>query len=64
MLSWWLLASFILLCLALFFLPRKNDISPTPEEIHKSYQLKRAMNLVEEKDMRRFYEDIRGLYPL
>lgn len=60
----WFLASFILLCLALFFLPRKKNIPPTPEEIHRAYQLERAMNLVEEKDMRRFYEDIRNLYPL
>jgi len=39
-------------------------VPPTPEEIHKAYQLKRAMNIVEEKDTKRFYEDIRNLYPL
>jgi hypothetical protein len=60
----WLLTSFILLCLALFFLPRKKNILPTPEEMHRAYQLERAMSIVDEKDTKRFYEDIRGLYDL
>ena len=64
MLLVWLLVLFIAFVLALFFIPRKEPHVPTPEEIHKVIKIKHAMEIVEEKDTKRFYEDIRSLYPL
>lgn len=64
MLLVWFLVSFIALALTLFFIPRKEEYVPTPEEIHKAIKIKHAMEIVEEKDTKRFYEDIRSLYPL
>jgi hypothetical protein len=64
MLLVWFLVLFIGFVLTLFFIPRKEPYVPTPEELHKAIKIKHAMEIVEEKDTKRFYEDIRGLYPL
>lgn len=64
MLLVWFLALFIALALALFFIPRKEPYVPTPKEIHRAIKIKHAMEIVEEKDTKRFYEDIRRLYPV
>jgi hypothetical protein len=60
----WILAIFIGFVLTLFFIPRKQPYVPSPQEIHRSIKIKHAMEIVEEKDTKRFYEDIRSLYPL
>ena len=60
----WFLVLFIALMLTLFFIPRKEPYVPTPQEIHRAIKIKHAMEIVEEKDTKRFYEDIRSLYPL
>ena len=64
MLLVWFLVLFIALTLTLFFIPRKEPYVPTPQEIHRALKIKHAMEIVEEKDTKRFYEDIRSLYPL
>jgi hypothetical protein len=64
MLLVWFLVLFIALALALFFIPRKEPYVPTPQEIHRAIKIKHAMEIVEEKDTKRFYEDIRRLYPI
>ena len=64
MLLVWILVLFIALMLTLFFIPRKEPYAPTPQEIHRAIKIKHAMEIVEEKDTKRFYEDIRSLYPL
>lgn len=64
MLLVWFLVLFIALSLTLFFIPRKEPYAPTPQEIHKAIKIRHAMEIVEEKDTKRFYEDIRNLYPL
>ena len=64
MLLVWFLVLFIAFVLALFFIPRKEIHVPTPQEIHKAIKIKHAMEIVEEKDTKRYYEDIRSLYPL
>lgn len=58
----------IVIALILFFIPRKDDIDniAIPMKIHKRKQqhlmMKRALNLVDEKSRRRYYEDIRNIY--
>jgi hypothetical protein len=64
MLLVWFLVLFIGFVLALFFIPRKEPYDPTPQEIHRAIKIRHAMEIVEEKDTKRFYEDIRSLYPL
>jgi hypothetical protein len=64
MLLVWFLVLFIALALTLFFIPRKEPYVPTPQEIHRAIKIRHAMEIVEEKDTKRFYEDIRSLYPL
>ena len=64
MLLVWFLVLFIAFVLALFFIPRKEPYVPSPEELHKAIKIKHAMEIVEEKDTKRYYEDIRSLYPL
>ena len=64
MLLIWFLVLFIAFVLALFFIPRKEPYVPTPQEIHRAIKIRHAMEIVEEKDTKRFYEDIRSLYPL
>lgn len=59
-----MLVLFIGFVLTLFFIPRKEPYVPTPKEIHKAIKIKHAMEIVDEKDTKRFYEDIRSLYPL
>jgi cytochrome b subunit of formate dehydrogenase len=63
MLLVWFLVLFIGFVLTLFFIPRKEYV-PTPQEIHRAIKIRHAMEIVEEKDTKRFYEDIRSLYPL
>lgn len=64
MLLVWILVLFIAFVFALFLIPRKEPYVPTPQEIHRAIKIKHAMEIVEEKDAKRFYEDIRKLYPL
>ena len=64
MLLVWFLVLFIGFVLTLFFIPRKEPYVPTPEELHRAIKIKHAMEIVEEKDTKRFYEDIRSLYSL
>jgi hypothetical protein len=64
MLLVWFLVLFIGFVLVLFFIPRKEPYVPTPQEIHRAIKIRHAMEIVEEKDTKRFYEDIRSLYPL
>jgi hypothetical protein len=64
MLLVWFLVLFIAMALTLFFIPRKEPYVPTPQEIHRAIKIRHAMEIVEEKDTKRFYEDIRSLYPL
>ena len=64
MLLVWFLVLFIALTLTLFFIPRKEPYVPTPQEIHRAIKIKHAMEIVEEKDTKRFDDDIRSLYPL
>jgi hypothetical protein len=64
MLLVWFLVLFIGFVLTLFFIPRKEPYVPTPQEIHRAIKIRHAMEIVEEKDTKRFYDDIRSLYPL
>jgi hypothetical protein len=61
---WWFIAVIAAFALALVFIPRKKPYEPTPEEVVEMKKLKYELFLKEEKDTKRFYEDIRGLYPL
>lgn len=60
------LCGIIALALALFFIPRRDDIviPLNPLQIRRRHLMKRALELVEEKDTKKYFEDIRGLYPL
>lgn len=52
----------IVLALTLFFIPRKDDVIPM-NPLHKRKQhLIRALDLVEEKATKRYFEEIRNLY--
>ena len=58
-----ILCVIIVIALALFFIPRKDDIV-IPMKIHKRQHLmkQQALDLVVEKATKRYFEDIRNLY--
>jgi hypothetical protein len=60
----WIVLAAALLFAAFTVVPRKKDIPPTPEEIEKQKIIQHQLFLKEEKCTKRFYEDIRKLYPL
>ena len=60
----WLLLTAAVLFAAFTAVPRKKDIPPTPEEIEQQKIIQHQLFLKEEKCTKRFYEDIRSLYPL
>ena len=60
----WCIFAFILLAMAFIFAPRKQSSIPTAQEIALQKHHKYQLFLKDEKDTKRFYEDIRALYPL
>jgi hypothetical protein len=61
----WFLAAIALLVAGYYSMPRKRDVhEPTPEELLLEKQRRYELFLKEEKDTKRFFEDIRSLYPL
>ena len=60
----WCIVSMFLLAAAIMLAPRKGPYVPTPEEALEIKKKEYKLYLKGEKDTKRFYEDIRGLYPL
>jgi len=60
----WLVVAVAMVVAALIVVPRKKDIPVSQEEIQQEKQIRHELFLKEEKDTRRFYEDIRRLYPV
>jgi hypothetical protein len=60
----WILLTFALIVAALFLAPRKKDIPIPPEELERRKIIQHQLFLKEEKDTRRYFEDIRSLYPV
>ena len=60
----WIVLTAALIVAALVLVPRKKDIPVPPEEIEQQKIIQHQLFLKEEKCMKRFYEDIRSLYPL
>ena len=60
----WLVLAAALIFAAFTVVPRKKDIPVPPEEIEQQKIIQHQLFLKEEKCMKRFYEDIRSLYPL
>jgi transcription initiation factor TFIIIB Brf1 subunit/transcription initiation factor TFIIB len=60
----WLVVAVAMVAAALIVVPRKKDIPVSQEEIQQEKQIRHELFLKEEKDTRRFYEDIRRLYPV
>jgi len=60
----WLVVAVAMVVAALTVVPRKKDIPVSQEEIQQEKQIRHELFLKEEKDTRRFYEDIRRLYPV
>lgn len=65
MLLLWFLLACVLLVMAYMSVPRKRQVQePTPEERLLEKQRRYELFLKEEKDTKRYWEDIRSLYPL
>ena len=60
----WIVLTAALIIAALTLAPRKKDIPVPPEEIERQKQVRHELFLKEEKSTRRFFEDIRSLYPV
>lgn len=60
----WILITVALVVAALTLAPRKKDIPIPPEEIEERKMVQQQLFLKEEKSTRRFFEDIRNLYPV
>lgn len=60
----WVVLTAALVFAAFVLVPRKKDIHIPPAEIERRKVIKHELFLKEEKDTKRFYEDIRRLYPL
>jgi hypothetical protein len=60
----WFVIALILLLAAFVLAPRKQPYVPTEEEVAIEKHQKHLLFIKDEKDTRRFYEDIRALYPL
>jgi hypothetical protein len=60
----WIIIALVLLAAAFIGVPRKQPYVPTEEEVAVEKQHLYQLFLTEEKDTKRFYEDIRALYPL
>lgn len=60
----WIVLTAALIFAAFTLVPRKKDIPIPPEEIERRKIIQHQLFLKEEKDTKRFYEDIRSLYPL
>jgi hypothetical protein len=60
----WVVLTAALVFAAFVLVPRKKDIPIPPAEIERRKIIKHELFLKEEKDTKRFYEDIRRLYPL
>jgi hypothetical protein len=60
----WVLLTAALVIAALVVAPRKKDIPLTQEEIEEQKMIQHQLFLKEEKSTRRFFEDIRSLYPV
>lgn len=65
MLIIWLIITMILLAAAYLLIPKKSKIAKVELQDEPLIRRRQFQNLlVEEKDTKRFYEDIRKLYPL
>jgi hypothetical protein len=60
----WLVLALALIATAFVLAPRKQPYVPTQAEVAIARQHEYHAFLKDEKDTRRFYEDLRGLYPL
>jgi hypothetical protein len=60
----WVIITIALLFAAFVLTPRKKPYVPTQAEVAIARQHEYDLFLKEEKDTKRFFEDIRGLYPL
>lgn len=60
----WFVVAIALIVAAFVLAPRKQPYVPTAEEIAMERRHAYQLFLKDEKDTKRFYEDIRNLYPL